>query len=45
MTNNKEGTMMADHSHNDHVGREVLRWGWLTGLFALAWVILLHLIR
>lgn len=37
--------MMANQPHNDHLIREMLRWGWLSGLFALAWVILLHLIR
>lgn len=45
MTNCMEGTMMTDQSHNDRLIREMLRWGWFTGLWALAWVILLHLIR
>lgn len=37
--------MIAKQTHNDHVFREVLRWGWFTGLWALCWVILLHLLR
>ena len=37
--------MANDLHEGGHVVREVLGWGWWTGLWALCWVILLHLFR
>ena len=36
---------MAAPTIHGKMFREILRWGWLTGILALGWLILLHLIR
>jgi hypothetical protein len=37
--------MMVNQMKERHLLRETLRWAWLTGLWGICWMVLLHLIK